>query len=126
MKLIVAPLAIEDTWKNIVRINEDFRNNIPRASICRIRANSRSAWIILHGRSNADPTIQMDLNTRLLLKVSEGEKWEFTLEKLSWIQSLWFPWKASDPMYRLPAQLSIVSFFVGTILGVLGVLLALK
>lgn len=126
MKLTVAALPMEDTWKNIVRINKDFRGGISRGAICRIRTNGRSAWIILYGRATADPTIQMDLNMRMLLGLKEGETQEFELQKLSWIQSLWFPWKASDPMYRLPAQLSIVSFFVGTILGVVGVLLALK
>src|SRR5262249_48153487 len=79
-------------------------------------------WVFMHGRKENEPVIQMDLNVRRALGVKVGETHPFKLERLSWIQSLWFPWKASDPMYRLPAQLSIVSFLLGVLLGVLGII----
>jgi hypothetical protein len=66
---------------------------------------------------------KVDLNVRLALNVEEDQNYDFMIDRLSWIRSLWFPWKASDPMYRLPAQLSLVSFFLGVILGVAGILL---
>ena len=69
--------------------------------------------------------IQMDLNVRLALEVKVGETYDFSLEPLSWIKSLWFPWWASDPIYRLPAQLGLLSALIGTILAVLGIVLGL-
>ncbi len=114
MKLSVGPLALEDTWKDIVRIKKDYRKDlnkkhIPRGAICRITVGDRSKWVIVHGRESNDEVIQMDLNVRLALGVETNNIYDFTIERLSWLKSLWFPWKASDPIYRLPAQLSIVS-----------------
>jgi hypothetical protein len=130
MRLKVETLALEDTWKDIVRIKKEYRKDhlkkhVPRGKVCRISVGERSKWVIVHGREPSDNIIQMDLTTRLALGVDENEFYEFSLERLSWIRSLWFPWKASDPMYRLPAQLSIVSFFLGVVLGVLGIVVGL-
>jgi hypothetical protein len=130
MELKVQNLASEDTWKDIVRINKGFRKDrvelhIPRGKICRITVGKNSKWVIVHGREPKDNVIQMDLTTRLALEVETEQPYEFSLDQLPWIKTLWFPWKASDPMYRLPAQLSIVSFFLGVVLGVLGIIVGL-
>jgi len=82
--------------------------------------------VIVHGRKPSDNVIQMDLTTRLALEIDTDQTCDFNLDQLSWLRSLWFPWKASDPMYRLPAQLSIVSFLLGVVLGVLGIIVGLK
>ena len=116
--LTVANLALEDTWKDIVRIKKAHRkdrhgNHIRRGAICRMSVNDRSKWVIVHGRKPDDAMVEMDLNIRIALDIDVGKTYAFTLDRLSWIRSLWFPWKASDPMYRLPAQLSIVSFLLG-------------
>ncbi len=128
--LTVANLALEDTWKDIVRIKKDYRKDrhgkhIRRGTICRITVGDRSKWVIVHGRRADDAVIEMDLNVRIALDVDAGKPYAFTLDRLTWIRSLWFPWKASDPIYRLPAQLSIVSFLLGVILGVLGIIVGL-
>lgn len=127
MQLTVKELELEDKWKDIVRINKEFRKDnagrrIPRGSVCRITVGSNSKWVILYGREPKDNGVQMDLNVRLSLDISANQAYEFSVEKLCGIRALWFPWKASDPMYRLPAQLSLVSFLVGVVLGVLGIL----
>jgi hypothetical protein len=130
MRLTVENLAWEDTWKDIVRIKKQYRKDrenkhIPRGAICRITVGDRSKWVIVHGRESDDEVIQMDLNVRLALDVKTRQAYDFTLDRISWIKSLWFPWKASDPIYRVPAQLSLVSFFLGVVLGVLGILVGL-
>jgi hypothetical protein len=130
VELTVAKLASEDAWRDIVRIKDDYRkdrngNHIHRGTICKITGNGKSKWVIVHGRRPQDNTVEMDLNVRLALGVKVGETHPFVLEQLNWFRSLWFPWKASDPMYRLPAQLSIVSFLIGVLLGVLGILIGL-
>lgn len=126
MKLKVMGLPIEDTWKDIVRIDKHNRKDaegkhIKRGSICRLCLGDKWKWVVVHGRKGAEAVIQMDLNIRLQLDVTEGDVYDFTLQKLSWLRSLWFPWKASDPLFRLPAQISLISFG----LGLLALLLAI-
>lgn len=130
MRLTVENLALEDTWKDIVRIKKQHRKDrenkhIPRGAICRLTVGDKSKWVIVHGRESDDEVIQMDLNVRLALDVKTKHAYDFTLDRISWLKSLWFPWKASDPIYRVPAQLSLVSFFLGIVLGVLGILVGL-
>ena len=130
VELTVTKLASEDAWADIVRIKDDYRkdrngNHIHRGTICKITRNGKSKWVIVRGREPDDNRVEMDLNVRRALGVKVGETHLFVLEQLPWLQSLWFPWKASDPMYRLPAQLSIVSFLIGVLLGVLGILVGL-
>jgi hypothetical protein len=131
VRLAVRTLDAEDAWKDIVRINRKYRLGgegqvIRRGTTCVLRAgaNGPSKWVIVHGRESADPVIQMDLNVRLALEVKDGETHDFSLKPLSWIRSLWFPWMASDPSYRLPAQLGLLSALIGTILAVLGIVLS--
>lgn len=126
MKLRVGKLEKIDAWKDIVRVKSQFRKDkngkhIKRGTICRITVGKSSAWAIVHGRESKDNVIQMDLNMRLALKVSLNDEYDFSLEKLGRLRSLWFPWRASDPIVRLPAQLGFVSLFIGAILGIIGI-----
>ncbi len=123
--LEVQVLPIEDTWKDIVRIDNDSRKDkkgthIHRGAICRISFGDKSRWVIVHGLKHKKAVIQMDLSTRIGLDVELGDRCNFKLERLSWLRSLWFPWKVSDPIYRVPAQLSLISLFLGIIGLVLG------
>lgn len=130
MRLTVRELAAEDTWKDIVRIKKHYRRDfkdhfIPRGTVCRISCGKNSKWVIVHGRESDDAVIQMDLSVRLALEVEPGNDYDFKIERLSWLRSLWFPWKASDPIYRVPAQLSLVSLFLGVGLGLVGILVGI-
>ena len=127
MKLTVEELSMEDTWKDIIRIHEPDRLDdkgklIKRGTICRISVGENSKWIIARGLSHELRVIRMDRNVRRELDVEKGQSYEFTLTRLSWLQSLWFPWKASDPIYRIPAQLGLISLFLGVIALVFGVI----
>ena len=128
--LKVESLPSGDTWKDIVRIKNEYRtdvngHHVRRGTICRITADGRSKWVVVHGRETEDDAIQMDLNVRIALKVKKGKRYDFAIEKLSLIQRLWFPWRASDPIYRIPAQLGLISFILGSVLGAIGVVLGL-
>ena len=127
MELKVQSLGAEDTWKDIVRIKKRYRKDrygkhVPRGTICLLTLGENSKWVVVHGREPDDPVIQMDLTVRLALEVVPERTYDFTLEKLSWIRTLWFPWKTSDPIYRVPAQLSLISLFLGLFLGIVGIL----
>lgn len=129
VQLVVRALPLEDTWKDVIRLNKKYRRDdggrhIPRGRVCRISVGNRSKWVIAHGREADDAVIQMDLNVRLALGVKLDDSYFFTIEHLSWLKSLWFPWKASDPIYRLPSQLSLLALLIGIVLGVLGILVS--
>jgi hypothetical protein len=124
--LKVTPIAIEDAWKDIVRIKKEYRqdNNdkhINRGAICRLTVGDHSKWVIVHGRVPDDRIIEMDLSTRLALKVGNGASYDFKLTRISWLRSPWFPWKASDPIFRVPAQISLISFFLGVVALILSI-----
>ena len=130
MHLTVEGLSPHDCWKDIVRIKEQYRNDwrgkpIKRGKICRITIGGKSAWVVVHGRNTDEPVIQMDLNLRQKLEIRKGRTYDFDIRQIRWPRSLWFPWYASDPGYRLPAQLALITSFVGTILGIAGVLLGI-
>jgi hypothetical protein len=131
--LTVQKLDADHTWKDLVLIPVRFRLDrkgrpIHRGSICRISCHGCSKWVIVAGlrpQDDADRVIQMDLNVRLALDVNEGDVCDFELHRLSWMKRLWFPWRASDPGYRAPAQLAFVSLFLGTFLGIVGIILGI-
>lgn len=131
--LKVQKLDAEHTWKDLVLIPVQFRTDskgrpIHRGTICRISHGGCSKWVIVAGlrpQANEERVIQMDLNVRLALSVEVGDERDFALHRLSWLKRLWFPWRASDPGYRAPAQLAFISLFLGTFLGVVGIALGI-
>jgi hypothetical protein len=130
INLTVGALALEDTWKDIVRIHKPYRKDkddqpIKRGTICRLSVGQKSKWVIVHGREADEKVIQMDLNTRLALELKEGGAYDFTITRLTWLRSLWFPWKVSDPIFRVPAQLALISLILGVVLGLIGILVGL-
>jgi hypothetical protein len=127
-ELTVRKLESEDTWKDMVQIPADSRediqgNHISRGTICKIAANGHSRLVIVHGLKNATKVIAMDLNLRRALGVHIDTVCNFELRPVSWIGHLRFTWSASDPAYRVPGQLSLISFVLGSVLGVLGLIL---
>lgn len=131
MKLKGEQLAAEDSWKDIVRIHEPERLDVKgtvvaRGTICRLTVNGTSKWVIARGLKKKRGVVQMDLNLSTDLDLDEEEEYDFTLTRISWVKSLWFPWKASDPIYRIPAQLALISFALGLIGLVLGVIPLIK
>ena len=127
MELIVRGARAGDKWKDFVRITHKYRvddssKHIPRGCICRISTGGKSKWVIVHGREIDDNAIEMDVNLRLALAVKKNHPYSFEIKRICWPLSLWFPWKASDPIYRIPAQLSLISFILGLVLGLAGLL----
>lgn len=131
--LTVQKLDADHAWKDLVLIPVQFRTDrqgkpIHRGTICRISCNECSKWVIVAGlrpQTDGPRVIQMDLNVRLALGVDVGEECNFQLDHLSWMSRLWFPWRASDPGYRAPAQLAFISLFLGTFLGLVGIVLGI-
>jgi hypothetical protein len=89
-------------------------------AICLISVGGKSKWVIARGLKIEQGVVRMDQNVRAELDVNVGDICDFKLSRISWLKSLWFPWKASDPIYRIPAQLSLISFALGLIGLILG------
>jgi hypothetical protein len=117
-RLKVKRLHAEDTWKDIVRIPEKHRNDyrgnhVKRGEICCLTSGKLSKWVVVHGVKTDDAVIRMDLNVRLALELEKEQDYDFSLKKLGWLKRLWFPWRASDPIYRSPAQLGLIALILG-------------
>jgi hypothetical protein len=130
MYLTVGILPVEDTWKDIIRIHKTYRKDnkgrpINRGTVCCIAIAGKSRWVVVHGLESEKSIIQMDLTVRLSLNVEMGQKYDFTIKPIPWLKTLWFPWKASDPIYRVPAQLSLIALILGVLLGVTGIIISL-
>ena len=61
VRLAVTGIEVEDTWKDIVRINKNFRFGskgqfVRRGTACVLRAsaNGPSKWVVVHGRESTD------------------------------------------------------------------------
>lgn len=124
MELTVRGLDPEDCWKDIVRIKTRYRVDrngkpIARGRICIVKTGDKEVWGVMHGRETDEPVIQMDLNMRRSLGVKKDQVHDFEITQLRWLKALWYPWKASDPGYRIAGQLGLI----GLLLGVVGVLL---
>ncbi|MGD1097238.1 MAG: hypothetical protein ABSB35_35290 [Bryobacteraceae bacterium] len=125
MPLTVGELPVEDTWKDIVRIHEPERVDekgiiIPRGTICCLTIGGKSKWVVARGLGKKKGLILMDRNVRHDLEVDVGQACDFTLRRVGWLKALWFPWKASDPLYRVPAQLGLIALFLGVVGVILG------
>jgi hypothetical protein len=120
-------MADEESWKDAVRIREEFRkdtkgNDIERGTICWLGVNGALRLVVVHGCKTEEPIIHIDLNLRKDLGIRKGETYEFTLKKATW----WGRWRwamtASDPAYRIPAQISVISLALGVIALFLGII----
>jgi hypothetical protein len=125
-QLQVKNLPSEDTWKDIVRIpnkhRKDHKNkHVNRGIVCCLSVDEKSKWVVVHGLDTDESVIRMDLNVRLALKLRQDRTYEFRLKKLPWWKAIWFPWRASDPIYRLPGQLGLIALVLGIVLGLIGI-----
>jgi hypothetical protein len=126
VRLEVKGLEPEDCWRDIVRIKKHYRIDrsgrpIARGRICIIKTGDREAWVVMHGRETDECVIQIDLNLRRILGVRKDQVHDFEITQLSWLRALWYPWKASDPGYRISGQLGLIGLFLGLVGILLGV-----
>jgi hypothetical protein len=132
MKLTVNEMRLEDTWRDIARIPQDHRKDprgkrIRRATICKVTVNNKHKLLAIHGAlptagcPEGDAIMLLDSPTRNDLGVRVGVSYEVELRPVGWLGYWSWAWKASDPAYRVPAQISLISLA----LGVIGLLLGL-
>lgn len=131
MELTVKRLSDEDGWRDMVRIPHEFRkdinnDHISRGRVVRITVNDKSGYVVVRGYEPKQDemhtgVILIDLTWRGKLKVKADKNYDFKLEKVGWWAEWLWIWRANDPLIRIPAQISLISFF----LGILALLLAI-
>lgn len=126
--LTVNHLPVADAWKDIVRVPHAHRigingKPIRRGEICKLTIANRHRYVVVHGcPQKGAAIIQIDSKVRNDLKVSVGNSYPFGLEIASTFGVWKWMWRASEPMYRVPAQLGLISLFLGVVGLVLGLL----
>jgi hypothetical protein len=131
MQLKVQKLPDGDGWRDMVRVPHKFRKDatgehIARGHVVRIHANGQCGYVVVRGydyKANEphDGLIFVDSTWRGKLKLEVDESYEVTLERVGRLADWLWIWRANDPLIRIPAQISLISFF----LGILALLLAI-
>jgi len=127
MNLTVEQIPEKDIWRDFVRIPHSHRKDqegkgIPRGTVCSLRVNDKKRLVAVRGCPNAGARIQIDDVLRHKLGLTEGQTYNIELRRVTWFGYWRWSATASDPAYRVPAQISLVSFVLGVIGLLLGVL----
>ena len=134
MKLTVRQIPRQDIYKDMVRIPETYRldvhdQKIPEGTICKLSMLGRGKLLAVRGRLGMDrQEVFMDDKTRADLKVECGQDYDFQIRRTSWVGHIFWSARASDPAYRIPAKIALVSLILGVVgiaLGILSVLLSI-
>lgn len=118
--LRVAPADEEDVYRDIARINVSHRPGLRTGDIFLVRVGARKRYMVIRGTSETNKVL-MDERSRKALGLVPGQSTELRItEAGKWGYLMWC-WGATDPQFRIPAQLGILSFG----LGILSLLLSL-
>lgn len=118
MRLYVMPIDLEDVYKDIVRIPDKYRGNIPEGKICKLSVNGRTKLVQVRGLANAPGAIIcLDELTRNQLNLDLDSEYDFQINSEGFFKEVRWMWYAADPAYRIAARLGIWSVIV-SILGV--------
>jgi hypothetical protein len=130
-RLTVHEMPIEGCWKDMAGVPERYRvdakgRTIRRGQICDVTISGKHKLLAIRGCSPTakDARIQLDHPTQSDLDVQPGDSCEVEFRPTGLMGYLRWGWRAIDPSYRVPFQISMVSFFlglVGLLLGILGV-----
>lgn len=132
MKLKIRPIRAEEIYRDFIRIPEQYRMDrtgklVPEGTICRIFSGNRSCYGIVRGLVDEEKLVaRLDERLRDELGLKDHETSEIELKAVGpWGQFCW-ALKASDPAYRIAAQLSALSVILGAIGFILGVFSLLR
>lgn len=113
--LVVKGIPANDGRSDLVRIHYKARSEevFPRWSVARLSCNGKRRYVVVLGHEEAENVIQMDIDHRFAFGVEKNETAEFELRRAGFWGNIRYLLGAHDPMLRLPAWISIVSFFLG-------------
>jgi hypothetical protein len=118
---------LEEVYRDIVRLPEAIRlapsrKVIEEGRICKIRTDSKTAYVIVRGVENYTVNghthgrcIHMDAVTRKKLEVIGRESARFELTPVRWFGELRWAWNATEIGYRVASRLAIIGLVLGVI-----------
>ena len=120
----------EDVFKDIARIPANDRDGIREGSVCTILANGRKKELIVRGlEEQLNGGIMLDEITREALgNLQEGISYDFTITQAGILGQIRWACTVADRGARISAWIGVISIilgFVGTILGGIGLWIAL-
>lgn len=124
-KLTVHELPVQDSWKDMARVPKDYRvdangKRFSRSKVCKVIVGDKHKLLAIHGSPEKDARIMLDSPTRIDLgHLKVGSSYDVELRPVGWLGYWRWAWNASEPAYRVPAQISLISL----VLGVIGLLL---
>jgi hypothetical protein len=131
MQLKVQKLPDADGWRDMVRVPHEFRRDargepIARGRVVRIRANGRCGYVVVRGydykpNEPNEGLIFVDPTWRGKLKLDVDKTYDITLERVNRLADWLWMWRANDPLVRIPAQISLISFFLGILALILSI-----
>jgi len=116
----------DEVYRDMARVPEMHRIDakgkpISEGCICYVKAGGRRILLSLRGVAGAsNAAIQIDEKTRNALVLTAGEEADFEFLRVSWLGQFLWAWRASEPAYRIPARLGLLSLVLGLIGLVLG------
>lgn len=115
--LVVKGMSANDGRSDIVRIHYKARGEdaFPRWSVARLECNGKCKYVVVLGHENAENIIQLDIDHRFAFGVEKNSEAVFELTPAGFWGNIRYLLGAHDPMLRLPAWISIVSFFLGMV-----------
>lgn len=128
--LVVHQVNEADVYKDIARINEDKRGDIPEGTICTLSAigtRGNSKLVQVRGLGKRATTqdkalILLDDITRNYLHIECQKPYSFTISPVGWLGQFRWACHASEPGLRIAARLGLYSFVLGILSLVLSIL----
>jgi len=130
MMLKVHQVTKEEVFGDLVRVSYSHRPNTRAGQIIRVSANGRTVRAVARGApSNNTSGIWLDdaLRQRLGLQSRQAADFRFSRANL-WDEFVW-AWRASNPVTRVAARISLISGLLGLVsvfLGLLSLYLAMR
>lgn len=118
----IEKLPAEDLYRGRVRIDHTRRDGAKRFDIIKVTNGDKVAYVCAMGHQLVADKLLIDFDTRELLGLRIGDQVELEVKKSGWLGNLVWYLKASDPVVRVPAWLTIWSFllaFIGIVLSIL-------
>ncbi|NSL21750.1 hypothetical protein [Agrobacterium tumefaciens] len=116
-ELIVKGLSGDEGRSDLVRLNYQDRDarKFPRWCVAKLTCGERSRYVVVLGQDNNPGYIELDFDHRNYFGVEKDDKRIFKLKRAGLWGNIVYMLTAHDPMLRLPAIISVVSFFLGVV-----------
>jgi hypothetical protein len=115
VELVVKGLDKREWGSSIVRLHYSYRDGIGRYGVARITNSatpSNHSDAVLLGYDD-DKSIYMAYDTRKALGVKKGQKLDFELKELGWLEKVKWYLNTPDPRVYVPAWLAVWSIGLG-------------